>query len=219
MIKIESVATNVVILAEQFNPSIVNQLWLVKINVAKESDFKDGCTFAPVLTDVHTKEFDLLIVPDRLVFKPQMGIEANQKIITSKIGKIVSELPHTPFKAVGLNFTWFLTNGDVYEFSKALFHKDSVPIYEEFQNKDARFGGYLSKDILGFRLKLSIKPVIKNKNTDDSIEGLEFSFNFHADLSSDSEKGREVLDILKKWSKAKSIAQKTIDTVIKWGEK
>ena len=67
-----------------------------------------------------------------------------------KVGAIVRLLPQTPYAAVGLNFTWLVqpSASDYDGFCRALFFRTN-PLFTPFDTGDARFGGYLSRDVLG----------------------------------------------------------------------
>ncbi len=54
---VELVSENVVILANQFNLSIMNQHWLIENCIILQDDLQDGYTFTPVFTQVKTKFF------------------------------------------------------------------------------------------------------------------------------------------------------------------
>jgi hypothetical protein len=204
--KMEMNPGNVVIVARQFNPSIISQYWLIKNDIFAEEEIQPGSIFSPVVAHVHSKDCQLLVLPEQLQFMYQFD-QSIQNLLISKLGKIVQALPHTPFVAVGLNFLW-----QVYDENdasnealgrKLFFHTDS-PLYAFFDSADARFGAYLSRDILGCRLKLNIKPITISSNQEKSCR-LNFAFNFHLQLT-DDDKVESILKIFQKWDEAREIA-------------
>ncbi len=48
--KVESRTSNAVIVAHQFNPSVVNQLWLVDNDIVSRDGFQEGCVFSDMLS-------------------------------------------------------------------------------------------------------------------------------------------------------------------------
>lgn len=214
-----NVQSNVVVVARQFNPAIFDKFWLVNNNVIAEEDFKDNCMFTPMVSQIFSANFNLLVLPDQLQFAPVPGTENAGDLVVSKVGAIVEKLPHTPYIAAGLNFIWHIDSEpqEFGSFSRFLFYKEDNPLYHEFNSEDARFGAYFSKNILGCRLRLDIKPVIQKGKTGEE-ERLQFSFNYHRDLSSDK-KVNEILDLLDNWNEAEALVTKTVNSVIEGGKK
>src|SRR5947208_812998 len=95
-----------VVAARNFNVTIVNQIWLVDNHLLERDEFKPGCVFTDMLVQVQARGFDLLVTPDQLQFRPQCEPELQQSVLLKRIGGFVNALPHTPYVAVGLNFTW-----------------------------------------------------------------------------------------------------------------
>ena len=209
--------SNVVIVASQFNPSIFSQIWLIKSGILSEDDFGKECMFAPMVAQVHSREFNLVVVPDQLQFAPLRHPEKGRELVVSKVGKIVETLPHTPYIAAGLNFNWLIDPEEegVGNFSRHLFYREDIDIllFPEFDVEDARFGGYLSRDILGCRLKLDIKPVtIEQASKGEKQELLKFAFNFHRPLS-ENNKVEQILDHLRRWNEAYELASNIVNGV------
>src|SRR5438094_3009969 len=102
----EIVGSSVVIVAQTFNTSVANQLWLVRNGVVPEGDFLPGCIFTDLLVQVRTRRFSLLFTPEQFQFVPALGEENSNSLMQETIARIVEMLPHTPYRALGLNFTW-----------------------------------------------------------------------------------------------------------------
>ncbi len=197
------VGANVVISAHMFNPSIISQYWLIRNNIIAENDFGPGCMFSEVLANIQAKEFNLTVLPDVLQFVPIVDEEREQQLVVDKVGGIVDRLPHTPYRAIGLNYIWHLSPGgrDAGSFTRRFFFSENRKIDKCFDTADARFGGYFSKDSLGARLKLDIKP-ITIRFPDLSREMLQFSFNYHLDLA-DTDAITRIQGLLANWANAK----------------
>ncbi|MBU0652030.1 MAG: hypothetical protein KKG96_04030 [Proteobacteria bacterium] len=198
---------NVVIIARQFNPSIISQYWLIKNGIFTEEEILPDSIFSPVIANVHSRDCQVLVLPEQLQFTSTLADPAAQELLISKLGKIVQALPHTPFVAAGLNFSWQVYDEDVASnaaLGRKLFFRDDSLLYKFFDVDDARFGSYMSRDILGCRLKLDIKPVTVPR-PEGTSNRLHFGFNFHLQLTED-DKAESILKLFQKWDEAKETA-------------
>ena len=137
----ELVASNMVIVAHQFNPSVISQLWLVRNGLLEEGDFLPGCVFTDMAVQVNSEEFALMVIPQQCQFSPRVDRQREQELVIDKVGAIAKSLPHTPYRAVGLNFTWQLVpeGGDVPTISRGLFFVEDRPLDREFADSSGRF--------------------------------------------------------------------------------
>lgn len=207
---------NVVVVARQFNPSIFTQLWLVKNKLASESDFDEGdSVFTPPFVQVRVPKFALLVLPEQMQFAPRPAEGNHGAVVREKVGRIIQALPETPYSAVGLNFHWMLAPAqeDYSALCRALFFRDN-PLYSEFESADARFGGYLSKDIFDARLKLDVKPTTVD-TPDGRAEKLLFAFNFHADIKGESAV-EHIERMLARWDDASTYAAQVVQKMESW---
>ncbi len=216
----ELVFSNVVLVANQFNPSVFSQLWLVRNGLVSEDEFEPNCIFSEDAVQVRAAEFAILIVAHQLQFVPQGSVEESrqQALISDKVGGIAKLLPHTPYAAAGINFVWHVKAGDdeVLALGRRLFYRESNLLFDHFATPDAHFGGYLSKDALGYRLKLDIKPIVADGEKD---RRLQFAFNFHNDLSAVEDPEKKIQSIqtmLDRWLEAKQLSATIMKSV--WRE-
>lgn len=215
--KLNLVDSNVVVVANQFNPSVFSQLWLTKHGLATEEEV-DGpdCVFTNVFAQVITPRYALVVTPNHLQLMVRPDVDEQQRLVQDKIGKVVELLPHTPFTAVGLNFRYHARpeKQSVHSLTRRLFFVESSPLHRAFDMPDARFGGYLSKDILDCRLRLEVKPIFSPfDETSSSEDLLLFGFNFHHDIS---EIAREdpIKEATGKWNQALSEARSIAEAVV-----
>jgi hypothetical protein len=183
------VHSNVVITAEQFNPSIVSQLWLVRKGIVQETDFLAGCVFSSEVANVITPSFQLVVIPSQLQFMPKDTSEKSVALIREKIKAFVEALPETPYSAIGLNFIVHLQRDDIttQDLEKRLFYAPGMALADEFQTGDAHLGAYMSKDMLNGRLRLDVRPVtLQWPKEDEPSNKLQFNFNYHRALSSEN---------------------------------
>lgn len=93
---IQLVASNVVVVAQQFNPSVVSQLWLVRNELATEADFRQGYVFTDSVVQLQASDFNMTLVQEQMQFIPKVDKDKEQALIEAKVGTIVSKLRHTP---------------------------------------------------------------------------------------------------------------------------
>ena len=212
---IDLAISNVVVAAHQFNPSIFKQLWLVKNHIVDEDDFGDGCLFSDPAVKVESGRFGLLVVAPQLQFVPKVPPEEQEQLIVEKVGAMVQALPHTPYTAVGLNFFWHLRpeDSDVPALTRELFHVPKKPLFRQFESEGSRFGGYFSKDILGCRLKLDIKPIfLPPEEEGENNEVLQFAFNFHLDVPQEGDDAVRCIERqLGHWNEARDAATQIVE--------
>jgi len=216
---IELQAENVVITTSKFNPSILTQVWLVRNEILAEEDFIAG-NFSPAGVQVQSRRFVMLAVPDFIQLVPtapdpvgpdHVSPESVGDMVLRTVGRIVRALPHTPYTGIGINLTWTVTpDVEITALTRRLFFCAGSPIFSLFETEDAHFGGYLSKNYNGVRLKLDIKPIIWRKlspNAPAHEPKLQFYFNFHRDLSPDDPP--EVIEsVLRLWDAAKKESER-----------
>jgi hypothetical protein len=202
---------NVVVAATNLNPSIFTQLWLVRNNIFEESDIQaEVSVFSPLTVNVVAPGVSLTVVPDRLQlgFPPSELTDDIPSKLKSIIGKIASELPHTPFQAIGFNMGWILTperQEDMGGLERRFFLNTRNPLARFFKDRSSHFGSYLSKDFMMGRLKLDIKPV----SLVGGQQALQAVFNFHLDLTGE-DKVRQIQKFLDIWKMAHDQADEMV---------
>lgn len=213
----------VVIVAKQFNPSIFSQLWLVRNGIVSEDEFLPrDFVFSDAVAKVEGKSFGLLVVPPQLQFEPRVPEEQQSALVEEKVGGIVRALPHTPYAAVGLNFTYQLDPEDesFRDFSRRLFGVTGTHLFADFREvDDAVFGGYMSRNLEGCRLRLDAKPVSTTDEEGSRIR-LQLAFNYQADIANDdsvSESDDSVIAIerhLRRWESLKQDAERIVTRAV-----
>lgn len=204
---IDFVGSTAVIVARQFNPTIIGQLWLVRNGVVDEHEFRPGCVYTDMAVQVMTEKFDLTVVPQQFQFTPKVPLERQRELVVEKVGRITRTLPHTPFRGLGLNFNWqFTPEGEsIAEACRRLFFKPDCPLHESVDFPDARFGGYMSRDVLDVRMQLDVKPVTVGP-AGQQTERIQFSFNFHKDLDAERPVVDTIDETLQQWDGARELA-------------
>lgn len=202
-----------VIVAQQFNAPIITQLWLVRNGILTDEEFQEGSIFSDVFVQVRSNSFQMLVLPDQLQMVPTVPRDQEQVVLVQRLGRLVRELPHTPYKALGLNFAWHLTpaDGNIARLSREMFFVPDRTLQRSFADENAHYGGYLSKDFLGFRLKLEVKPVIVPLIGGQVESRLHFGFNYHFDLREDA--ARQIEERLQHWNEARQETERIVDSV------
>jgi hypothetical protein len=198
------IQANAVVAAHQFNPSVVSQLWLVDHGIVLREEFEagKGSVFSDMMVNVASEKLTMLVTPGQVQFSPTQPPPNEDGIVENRLGLLVRTLPHTPFSACGLNFTWLLEDDDVVQVAKRLFFIPDSPLHHAFDVENSRFGSYMSKPALGGRLKLDIKPFSLRIPNGESTERLQFAFNFHVDVPQASSGVEAVVAHLANWNQA-----------------
>ncbi len=207
------VGSTAVVVAQQFNPSIITQRWLERNRILADDDFQDGSLYSDVVVQVRSRPFQMLVVPDQLQIVPSVPPDQEQAELLRSLAKIVAELPHTPYRGLGLNFIWHLTpsDGDIARLSREMFYIPDRPLQRHFVEENCHYGGYFSKDLYGFRLKLDIKPLIVQLIGGRTENRLHFGFNYHCDLGEGAV--QQIEEGLRHWDDARRYAERIIDDI------
>ena len=161
---------NIVILARNYNPSIVSKEWLYEKNIVREA--VTNFIHTPPLSVVETERISFVIDENRLQISLKSvtteSVEALPKIATG----FVSCLPGTPFVAVGFNYTYYIPKEN--SRLKTLFALDDTKLKELF-SENCEVGLIASFPFKEFVVRMSAPPA-KGEATRITID-----FNFHSD--------------------------------------
>lgn len=205
---IENAVDAIVVTAQSFNPSIFTETWLQMNNVLDTSKIVGVRVFSPEVVQFQTEELQVMVVPPllQITFSDKAtDVEVPRSIAT----RVIELLPHTPYQALGINFTYHVTQPAGQEFiayDRALLGTGEYALLGEFSTQDARFGRYFSKDAGGARLRLDIKPVKAGpKNSDMFL----FAYNFHHDLAGieQSDRAKALVRFMGTWNSLREYAK------------
>ncbi|MFO0847201.1 MAG: hypothetical protein U0871_01395 [Gemmataceae bacterium] len=210
-------------MANVFNPSVVSHVWLVRTGLLGEDELphNSGSIFTDALVQVVAPRYTLIVTPENLQFVPSPREAKPEQLIAEKVGRLVETLPHTPFRAIGLNFTWHAKPEDddgVRRLARRLFFREESPLYREFSSSDCQYGAYLSKDTLGFRLKLDIRPITSHLRDGVTEQFLQMLFNYHADIGPGEDAVARIGELLGRWQDASNEAQRLVGLILDRGE-
>lgn len=201
------VTSNIVVIANAFNPSAVRESFLIEIGVVPRESILAGFVFSEQLVNVPTRDFNILVVPQQLQLVPAKGADASE-VARSVVPAIVRALPHTPYVAAGINFIWDIwpTAETVAQATRRLFGGHAGVLADVFASDDARFGFFASKDLGAVRLKADIKPVHAMAHGEPRREGIHCAFNFHVDLTA-AGASAEVSALCERWREFDELAR------------
>ncbi|MCG8402080.1 MAG: hypothetical protein MJA84_10835, partial [Firmicutes bacterium] len=159
-----TVQPNVVLVAHDVNLSIFKTSWLAHHELILEDEIGPELIVSPSLVQIPTKEFTLLVLPDRIQLTIETGISGDSALqhLLRILGGISSLLPHTPFTAMGFNFHNFLVpdiEEDLSEWTVKRFRSPATSAADKYGATELRCGSYFSFDHLEMRVRVDSRPV------------------------------------------------------------
>ncbi len=197
-----------VLVANEFNLTIFKESWFEEHGILQKEEFGDKTVISPGLVRIPTPDFELVIVPNRFQMKFfPAGYESAQSNLSRVMGSIVRMLPHTPYVAMGLNFSYLIippAKGGFFEWNREVFGAQSAVSSVEKTDREPRFGAYFSVGAFGARIKVNALPIQFRQNMTDQNIGLaegqdlmKVDCNCHADLVEPFEK--PLCGMIDKW--------------------
>ncbi|HEY1598920.1 MAG TPA: hypothetical protein VGG64_04920 [Pirellulales bacterium] len=209
----ELVQENIVLTARHVNVHIFTQIWLHHQGIVLENEYAAPMIFTPAIIQIVTPQFQMTVVEERIQFVPLGEEPARAQLILDRLGRLVNALPHTPYQALGLNFSWHHTptpTAPIEVLGRRLFLKQDSALAHAFDGNDAKFGAYYSKNVFGgFRCKLSTLPIDVLQEDGSTQERLQFSFNYHLAAATPD----EIVGALGHWDEAKRHAHALIASI------
>jgi len=205
------IANSIVIINTGIDPQNFNSYWLVKNGLIEEEELANENIFSNHFVHINGEYYDIVINGNSLQFQLKNN---NFEKIDSLINKVIAfneKVQNTINVSMGFNFSWLLDleKGKYIEISRQLFFNSNNSIHKLFDEQDACFGSYLSKNFEKSRLKLDIKPVLLSNNIEDG--SLNFNFNFHFDFDDDNRK--DIDSFIRSWSLYFKEAQRIINQI------
>jgi hypothetical protein len=162
--------TNIVVLARNYNPSIVSKEWLYQKNIVRET--VKNFIHTPPLSVVETERISLVLDENRLQVSLKSITAENVASLPKIVAGFVSLLPETPFVAVGFNYTYSIAKEDGQ--LKTLLRIDDTKLKKLFP------GSYE----VGLMVSFSFKPFVVRVTAPPAIGKVirtPIDFNFHSD--------------------------------------
>jgi len=203
--------TNIVILANNFNPAIPTKDWLMKQGIFEKEPINFINT--NVVSLFESDDYTLEIDPQRLNYflkKPELF---NIEYMASSIIKYINALPETPYTAIGYNVHWNLIsaeNNKVGDFFKENYCNNISKISSALGSINFNFGLIISHSQSDVLITVKILPIINSTN-------YEIAFNFHKDLKNKNENNKDIKEFLNNLSQYYTKAKQILEDLIKGG--
>ena len=189
-------SANIVILASNYNPSIISKEWLYQRGIFTES--VDNFFHTPMLALVENQNFGFLVDEQRL----QLVIKrvTQDALITSNAiaQRFVDTLPETPYKAVGLNYTYTLT-------------AKTCNLRTLLTPKPAKLSALFSPDYqIGAMIVFPFESFVATFTATPSLtmeQPVRIAFNFHANVANTEEVRARIASQTSTLQKAEAVIQ------------
>jgi hypothetical protein len=106
--------------------------------------------------------------------------------------------------------------GTITKITRELFYDSNNRLHQLFNSDDAQFGCYVSKDSLGCRLRLDIKPIMMMESaTGQNKSAVQFAFNYHYEVVNRLDAVSEITQKLGQWENAKTDSSQIFQTTLR----
>jgi hypothetical protein len=210
---------NIVIVLSFIDPLNFGETWYIKNDIFSVNEIQSGKSLlAPEASQVNTKDLIVQITPTQLAIFFQNGF--NPEVI-DKLKKLVNKLfeNNTTLQVIAIGANHSFESEDLANPSKTTTQLHSVPgikLHELLKGDNMRYGSYISKDYLNTRLRIDIKPYMKDAKNKNN-ERLKVSFNYHKDLDNQNRMAEiyGFIDSLKEFRDYSIKTSEGIDNLIK----
>lgn len=207
-------AQSIVVLANQFNPSIFTDHWAIKNGLFQESELVGQRLCTPVLSQLQTANSRIFVTSDRLQFTADTVDEAVGREMAAKAATVVGLLHETPYLAVGHNFDFGLSDtvSSPEEFMMARFQPAS-PRLQRFLADSAGSPAFLATmPRLGGEAKLNVRVDLVEFQSDTGLATAKAHLNYHFPSPGDN-RAAAVLRTLDRWADTYADARSIADTL------
>lgn len=174
---------SVVVLANTFNPSVFTGEWLDAMDVFAKAETGGKLIYTPKLVTFNGPA-SFFVVDDRL----QISLDATSWAVdaATKVKKIVSQLPHIPYTAVGFNFNWqYEPNGETLT---DWANRNFTPTNAAAFGAGAAFGLNATRQVSGSRHRTTI-------TLDDGKADVHMNYNFVVSTANGQQEILSALDL------------------------
>ncbi len=160
---------NIVILASNYNPSIVSKEWLYQKGIFTKT--VRNFVHTPVFALVESEDFSLMVDEQRLQLTIKKVTEDNLNTSGGIVERFVDTLPETPYKAVGLNYhyTFPTEKCDL----RTLLSPDDTKI-RELLSSTYELGTTIMFELEEFIVTCTVSPSLGKE------QQVRMGFNFHS---------------------------------------
>jgi hypothetical protein len=186
------VSATIVVLARNYNPSIVSKEWLRAKNVLTAPAL--NFVHVPAFSSVELADFSLMVDENRLQVAAKNVNVANVAALTDIVRQFVVSLPETPYTGLGFNYGYQVENGA--DLVEAVVSFDERKLDTLFST-DFRLGLIVSFPFSRFAVKMTVPPPVRD------MSRARVDFNFHASIAGPE----EAQEILRERSEAQQKAE------------
>lgn len=177
---------NIVVLANNYNPSIVSRDWVISKQLLSEPI--GNFVHTPAFSLIENNNFSLAVDMDRLQLSVKEPNTENIKRMPQIIKKSFTLLPETPYRSIGFNFVYEVQVEN--DFLKNILSPNEQNIKKLFSAK-YELGLVVSFEFESFIVRVNISPA-KPKEKVRTV-----NFNFHIGIH-EVEEAKETLDLYEK---------------------
>lgn len=169
-------SATIVILARNYNPSIVSKDWLQDKGLLRGA--VSNFVHTPAFSLVQTDQLALVVDENRLQLSLQRPSEWTLRILRDTADDFVQALPETPYTGVGFNLHYQVPKEEFVLESLLSVNRERLAGLVGERNE---MGGKIVFEYNGFVAKMDISPSLGED------EAVRVDFNFHADIRGSSE--------------------------------
>lgn len=207
--KLESILSTVVVIAEMHNPTILHPSFLINEQIIPNNWHPVGnilCT-PGFSTAAFNSNYSFFVDHNRLEIKNRIS---SHKIEDSEVAdiaaKYIKKLEHTKYLAVGINFIFFVSHENPDKYIINTYLKNNFPqSADNFRKTKLEFEIEIEGYLMNLKFGSGEKPSKKNEE-----KGIIIASNTHKDLTSNN-KIEELLNILSGYRDLSIKSQKVIN--------
>lgn len=163
-------SANLVIIAANYNPSIVSKEWLYQKGIL--TDTVRNFVHTPVFSLVEADQFSLIVDEQRLQLAVRKTTQENLQTAPTIAARFVDALPETPYTALGFNYHYVMSKEecDISNIFSPNHERIRKLISETYE-----LGATLAFEFERFTVTLNMSPATGPEKR------IRMGFNFHAD--------------------------------------
>lgn len=165
-------SANIVILASNYNPSIVSKEWLYQKGIFTKT--VRNFVHTPVFALVESENFSLVVDEERLQITVRKVTQDSLNALASIAEKFVDILPETPYKSIGLNYRYTFPR-EGYDLHAVLSPNDTK--LTELLSSTYELGATIMFEFEKFIVTFTVLPSLVKE------QQIRMSFNFHSNTA------------------------------------
>lgn len=202
---------NIVILAQEHNPTIASSHWLFSKGIMPEQAV--NFMHIPSLSHYESQNFTLEVDHGRW----QLRTNNTNPDIVERLPFIaityIRTLPETDYRAIGLNFEWRVKrngNKNLAVITKSIFVNPEGTLAMLAKRDDCVITGIIQINHDGFRVQVTVTPGT------ESDQELRFRFNYHQDIiiTDSNERVKKLEESINKFTNMLQYSEKLVREIV-----